>query len=160
MNLSKAFADAASLFTDPSTLFRGIPPKGPLWLPTLRILFWGLIAGVGGALLDEPVLIVLLPVLSLAICALITPVYHGMVLASGGLGTMRTSYYILSTFSPLLILDVALGGMLLFRIPLLVYKFYLAARAAEEVHAALPKRAYCVFSAALAVLIVLNVRSG
>ncbi|MFH2204633.1 MAG: hypothetical protein ABIJ96_16080 [Elusimicrobiota bacterium] len=165
-----ALTDAARLFYNPVAVLRKIPREGSLRPETLRILYWGVLAGALDALTtllglrdgasgatDAVGTVILGPIFFLLIAAVITPCYHLLALASGALGTLAASYRTISTLIPLLVLDILFGGSLWLRLPLLAFKFFLGALAAEHVHAALRTRTRAVFATVLCALAVLNI---
>lgn len=161
--LKRLVPDAWHMCRQPADFFVRLVPGGAWWPPTRTVLCWGLAAGLldaglsvlgpedGGPEALAPAL--LAPAFFLAVYAVLAGGFHLLCRLARGRASFQASYRVMASLSALLPLDVltarAEGWGMAARVPLVAFKYYLAATAAQGVHAVPRRRAWAAFGALL-----------
>lgn len=165
----RTLTDAVFLFISPADILGSIGKRTTVWQPAQTVLFWGFLAGLleSTATLSgmrigtqDPVqnvmTVALMPVFFMIFAGVITLLYHALTRLAGATAPIRQSALVVAALIPLLTIDILLGSTALIRLPMLLYKFYLAALAAELVNHAPRRRARRVFGSVCALLLLIN----
>jgi hypothetical protein len=152
------FGQASDVITRPAEFFGSMPREGGFGTPTVFVLVMGVVAGLLGAVLCvTPGVrsLFTVPLGAFAAAVVGAFVVHALAMAAGGTGTLESSYRVAAYLMAFLPIAVVAGVLPYLDVAVAAYALYALIQGVAPVHRIEERKAWTVFGAAGAVLLLL-----